>query len=409
MSSPLQKSWLSNILLLILGTALSLGALELFFRTTHFLGARISWAIADPWLGWRLAPGHNYWYGYENPQPVRWNVNRHGWRGTDWTEQKPAEVYRIALLGDSYVEALQVEEKAAFGALAEKSLTAQTGRKIQMLNFGRSCNTQSEELLILQREILKFNPDMVVLFYFAINDIGDLHPSTSLSLMRPFYTENADGSLALDVSFKYSREFRLKQWINPLKQHSALISLLTERFIMLQRVQQAQNIGILSDDPHAEHSLKAYLSLATQTPEPQYTANYALSKRLLREMKDLCQRRGIRFMLVNIDLPSYRPEVEAQFKSADPTFDPLFFDRDLQAFALSEGFDFIGLEEIFRKQYQKNAKILHFKYWDTLGTQGYWEYGAHTGHWNYAGHQLVAETLTEKIAPLLNQAPDQKK
>jgi hypothetical protein len=250
---------------------------------------------------------------------------------------------------------------------------------------------------------------MVVLFYFAINDIGDLHPSTSLSLMRPFYTEKTDGSLALDVSFNHSREFRLKQWINPLKQHSALMSLLTERFIIFQRVQQAQSIGILGDDPNAEHSLKAYLSLATQTPEPRYSANYSLSKRLLREMKDICQRRGIRFMLVNIDLPSYMPEVHAKFKNADPSFDPLFFDRDLQAFSFTEGFDFIGLEETFRKQYLKDEKILHFKYWDTLGTQGYWEYGAHTGHWNYAGHQLVADTLTEKIAPLLNQNPVPKK
>lgn len=396
-----KKVWFSNIVLLIFVSIISLGCLEIFFRATHFLGARISWAIADPWLGWRLAPGHDYWYGHENSQPVLWDVNRYGWRGGDWPLKKAADVYRVALLGDSYVEALQVEEESTFGALTEKKLMEQTGRKVEMMNFGRSCAAQSEELLVLKQDILKFNPDMVVLFYFAVNDIGDLHPATSLTLMRPFYTENSDGSLSLDVSFQNSREFRLKQWVNPLKQHSALISLLTERFIIFQRVQQAQNIGILEDDPDAEHSLKAYLSLATQTPDPQYRSNYALSKRLLKEISDICEKQGIRFMLVNIDLPSYMPELETKFKNADRTFDPLFFDHDLQSFARSEKFDFIGLDNIFHQHYQQNQRPLHFKYWDTLGTQGYWEYGAHTGHWNYEGHRLVAETLTEKLKPII--------
>jgi len=392
-----------NLALFLFVSLVSLGAVELFFRTTHFLGARISWAVADPWLGWRLAPGHNYWYGHENKNPVLWDVNRYGWRDHNWTLKKPDDVFRIAMLGDSYVEALQVEDQATFTRLTEKELSRQTGRKIETMNFGRSCNTQSEELLILQREILKFNPDMVVLFYFAVNDIGDLHPSTSLSLLRPFYTENPDGSLSLDVSFNQTREFKLKQWINPLKQHSAFISLLTERFIIFQRVQQAQNIGILQDDPNAEHSLKAYLSLATQTPDKQYLSNYALSKRLISEMAKLCAERGIRFMLVNIDLPSYIPAIENQFKSADPSFNHLFFDQDLGRFAQQEGFAFVGLEEPFREHYQLDQERLHFKYWDSLGTKGYWEYGAHTGHWNYAGHRFVADLLAEKITPIVEE------
>lgn len=390
------KKTLGNICLFLLISVICFGALEVFFRTTHFLGARISWANADPLLGWRMAPGH-YWYLHENDKPVQWRANRYGWRGPDWSLSKPEGTYRVAVLGDSYVEALQVEEDKTFLPLTEKIIRAQTGRDVELMNFGRSCNTQSEELLILKNEIFKFNPDMVVLFYFAVNDIDDLHPSTALSLMRPFYSQTPQGELVLDDSFNQTVEYRLKKNLEFFKHHSALISLMAERLVILQRTWRARKTGILQADAQDTKQLKAYLSLMTDSPDPRYLENYRLSKRLIREMAAECRRRGIRFLLVNIDLPSYVPAVEKQFKEAAPSFDGLFFDRDLEDLAETEGIEFLGLEQPFRRYHRTASAFLHFKYWDTLGTQGYWEYGAHTGHWNYAGHQLVAQELASKI------------
>ncbi len=400
------KRIITNLLLLLLALMLALGGLEVFFRKTHFLGARISWAVADPLLGWRMAPGHGYVYVHENSHPVPFSINRYGWRDKDWAQEKPVGTYRVAVLGDSYVEALQVEREATFPVLAEKTLRQRTDRPVEIMNFGRSCNTQSEELLILQNDVLPFQPDLVVLFYFAVNDIGDLDPATSLTLMRPFYREDPEnGRLILDTDFSRSREFRIKQRVDPLKHHSALVSLLTERFIILQRVRQARQTGLLGDDPDAEKKLKAYLSLATSTPEPAYEKSYRLSKRLIEEMQRLCQARGIRFMLVNIDLPWYAPEVERKFKSVDPSFSADFFEKDLRSFAEAKGLLFLDLQDLFRQRYLATGKTLHFKYWDTLGTRGYWEYGAHTGHWNLEGHEAVAEALAGSLAAVI---PPQK-
>ncbi len=398
----MKKKDLQNILLLCLTLLAALGILEIVLRQTHWLGARISWSNPDPLLGWRLAPGKDYWYVHENEHPVRFEINRFGWRDRDWSIEKPKQTARIALLGDSYVEALQVAREKTTAAIMEKEMTQRLGHSVEVMNFGRSCNTQSEELLILKKDILQFQPDVVVLFYFAINDIGDLAPSTSLSLMRPFYTVQADtGELQLDTHFQNSREYKIKKLINPLKHHSALISLLAERLIILQRIFYAQKNGIMTKETGAEGKLKGYLSLATQNPDSHYVRNYALSKRLLREMRQLCALHGIRFMLVNVDLPSYLPEEDDKFKKTDGSFNSHFFDQDLGAFAASEGILYLGLDLLFREHFLTTKRPLHFKYWDTMGTNGYWEYGAHTGHWNEEGHRLVALALSPVLEPLL--------
>ncbi len=400
----IKNTFLLNWLICALTLSLSLLGLELLLRKTHWFEARLSWAEPDDLLGWRLAPGKNYFYPHENPKGVFFNINRFGWRDKEWSLNKPAGVTRVAVLGDSYVEALQVEQNATFLSVAEKELRNLTGQEFELMNFGRSGNTQIEEFLTLKEHVMPFNPDLVILFFYPVNDIDDMSPKTSLSLLHPFFTEDpATGKLQMDNSFLKKRGFKFKKMINPLKRHSVLVSLLCERLIMFNRIEQAKNAGILGDDPDAEKNLKGYLSLATATPDPQYARNYALSKRLLHEMQALCRTRGIPLILVAIDIPPYLPEVEKKLMAVNKTFQMNFFDDDLKRLAESEGMGYVGLQRIFSSSYEETGKALHFKYWDTLGTRGYWEYGAHTGHWNYEGHRLVADTIAQKIKELLIQ------
>ncbi|MBI3316519.1 MAG: SGNH/GDSL hydrolase family protein [Candidatus Omnitrophica bacterium] len=399
------KGW-ANLLLLI-GTLLLLFlGIELVLRKTHWLEARLSWAIPDPLLGWHLASGENYVFlRGENDNPIPFRINRHGWRGKDWSIDKDPSTYRVAVLGDSYVESLQIEEESTFLALTESSLRQETGRSVEFLNFGRSCTTQIEEYLILEREILKFKPDAVVLFFYAVNDIGDMHPSTALSLMRPFYeVDPHSGTLKLDTRFKDTWEYKIKSWINPLKRKSYFISLLSERFIIFERLKQIKNMGFEDSEPDPERGLEGYLSLATATPDLQYEKNFALSKRLIREMSLLCRKHGIPFLLVNIDTPDYFPKNETRFKSLDPTFRTYFFDDDLAAFAEAEGITLLGLTQPFRETFEKESKILHFDQTQERTSRHYWEYGSHSGHWNYEGHRLTSRLLTEKLKLMIQNA-----
>ncbi|MBI3306316.1 MAG: SGNH/GDSL hydrolase family protein, partial [Candidatus Omnitrophica bacterium] len=266
---------------------LVLGGLELFFRTTHFLGARISWSTPDPILGWRFTPSQKFWTFEENDHPIVWTTNRFGWKDKEWSQIKPEDIYRIAVLGDSYVEAVHVEPDKNFLALAEKKLNSQTSHsaKFEVMNFGRSAFTQTEEWLVLQSEITSFRPDAVVLFFFPVNDISDMSPETTLDPLRPYFNLYADGSLELDTSFQNSWEFKLKSILTPFKHHSAFISFLTERYTILR----ASRLIKQHSSSESSAALPGYLSLATQHPTPAYEKNYQLNKLVIQKMAAWCR------------------------------------------------------------------------------------------------------------------------
>jgi hypothetical protein len=116
--------------------------LEIFLRTTHFSGARVSWSSPDPQIGWRFKPNFEYWYdSRENDHPIIGRTNNFSWNDKDWLIEKDPGVYRVAILGDSYVEGLQVEQDKHFVALAQADLNhseGQPGRRFELMNFGRS-------------------------------------------------------------------------------------------------------------------------------------------------------------------------------------------------------------------------------------------------------------------------------
>ena len=149
-----------------------------------------------------------------------------------WSVEKDPGVYRIAILGDSYVEGLQVEQDKHFVALAQADLNhskAQPGRRFELMNFGRSGFTQTEELLVLKNEALEFSPDLVILFFFAPNDIMEVQPDTTYDPMRPFPVFGKNDELVLDTSFNQSRTYRIKSLLAPIKNNSALASFVAER------------------------------------------------------------------------------------------------------------------------------------------------------------------------------------
>src|SRR5688572_32875743 len=64
------------------------------------------WHRADPLLGWTLRPGMAGPYRIEGRSDVR--ISAAGFRDLDHLTLKPPGVYRLAVLGDSYSEAMHV-------------------------------------------------------------------------------------------------------------------------------------------------------------------------------------------------------------------------------------------------------------------------------------------------------------
>lgn len=368
----------SFILLSLISLIISLGVLETVLRLTHLFGARISYIQPDRVLGMRFIPEHSYWSCKENNIPISGKINSLGWRSKERSLKKSANTFRIAVLGDSYVEAMQVEIDRTFLVLAENEINEETSKKFELWNFGLSGFTQTEEFLILQNELKKYAVDMVILFFFPGNDIDDIARKTAYyKNSRPFFTISKNQELILDTSFSTTLEFKVKCFMNIFKKHSALISLIAERYNVFRQMRSEQRNKI-------ETKITGYLSLFTSHPDRIYLENYKLNKRLIQAMAEYCRGEKIKFMLVCCDV-YFNPRIEQEYKKIDSTFDKYFFEDDLQHFSQSVKIEYLGLQRIF-----SNASTL-------TGLTYHWSPG---GHWDYQGHGLVATALHSKLKPL---------
>ena len=132
--------------------------------------------VPEKTIGWKLAPNLNfistdeYWYAREFSVPIK--VNSLGFRDLERVTNKPPNVSRIAILGDSFVEALQVDFSKTAGQLLENKLNKDLFnknsefQKFEVLNFGIGAYGIDQTLLAYLYYARKFNLDYVFMFYF---------------------------------------------------------------------------------------------------------------------------------------------------------------------------------------------------------------------------------------------------
>jgi lysophospholipase L1-like esterase len=78
---------------------------------------------------------------YRDEDYSRYHVNSWGLMGREPHPVTDTRVYRIALFGDSFVEALQVAPDRKFAALIERTIVPPTGkREVEVWNFGHSAD-----------------------------------------------------------------------------------------------------------------------------------------------------------------------------------------------------------------------------------------------------------------------------
>lgn len=129
----------------------------------HVVGA--SWGLRynEPNAHYRHKSADGVWY---------FDINGEGMRADrDYARTKPPNTFRIVSLGDSFTIGYEVAEKECFSRVLERELRSQ-GLPVEVLNAGVSGYSNAEELLYLERELLSYDPDIVLVsFYF--NDLID--------------------------------------------------------------------------------------------------------------------------------------------------------------------------------------------------------------------------------------------
>ncbi|MDX6614450.1 MAG: hypothetical protein QOD75_3636 [Blastocatellia bacterium] len=131
----------------------------------------------------------------------RWTVtfNSAGFRDAEFPTAKAPDTIRIIALGDSWTFGHNVDSDKTYpNQLAALLRSEFPGRKIEVLNFGMLAYTSHLGLKLLQRKVLAFQPD-IVLIGFSMNDasISGWHdrdvfvPKAHRFNLRRFVTENS--------------------------------------------------------------------------------------------------------------------------------------------------------------------------------------------------------------------------
>lgn len=126
----------------------------------------------DPFVGKLPIPNKTVrWRGkcYE----TRVTFNSQGFRDVEHTLEKPPGVYRVIVMGDSMIAALEVEDDETPPRFLEERLnTARLGKRFEAINLAVYGGGTSQEYLALKHYGFRYNPDLVILA-FHINDLID--------------------------------------------------------------------------------------------------------------------------------------------------------------------------------------------------------------------------------------------
>jgi len=99
-------------------------------------------------------------------------INEHGFRSPEITKEKPANTFRIFLVGGSTVFGSGSDDSTQiFSVLQEKFDEKNFGFDIEVINAGLGAAWSKQEALMVKNKLLDFSPDLIVV-YDGVSDIG---------------------------------------------------------------------------------------------------------------------------------------------------------------------------------------------------------------------------------------------
>jgi hypothetical protein len=116
---------------------------------------------------------------------------------------KPPGTFRIVLLGDSFVEAVQVQQWEGVAERLEAELNRGSPRPVEVINAGVAAYGTGQELLLLEQEAYKYQPDLVLVLFFVGNDVAnnnyrlELWDNSLKLALKPYFDLDRQGSLRL--------------------------------------------------------------------------------------------------------------------------------------------------------------------------------------------------------------------
>lgn len=375
------------LLLCTFSVALAFGTIEAGVRLLHLVPS--TFFEPDPVIGTRLIPGKSGWWTQEELEfrtPVK--INQEGFRDIDHRKEKPQGVTRVLVIGDSFIEAMQVPLEATV-ARQLQSMLDPTGERVEVISMGISGFGTAGELLLYERFGRAYRPDIVILNFYAGNDVRNNSPTLEPGL-PPVYA--SDGSVERIVAPKKPRERgvlgRVLSWSQSYK--------FIRKRIITQNPRVAGilvRLGLLSPKaidriPFVDGVPVDYwvFSKSDGPQATQWAEAWRITEGLLERFRATVERDSARFM---ISIATLRERVY-----------PDSWDAILAAYPAMQKveWDLAGPEARVQRwcgEHDVTCVPLMPAFQARLsGARLHW---VHDGHWTEAGHTLAANVLAAAI------------
>lgn len=335
-------------------------------------GARFSTSfyVVDPDLGWALRPGASGTYTGETINPIQ--INSVGMRDDrEYSRSKEPGKYRVAILGDSFAEAMQVPLEQTFARQLEARLKACQANP-EVMNFGVQGYGTAQELLVWRNKARAYQPDAVILLFYTGNDLYNnqrqLNPTNADA--APYYVVDANGKLQFEPALAKPGMLR-ESWAS-LVRISRLAQFVTDAYYKLSRSKETQN--------------REYMDKLIYAPpnDSNMRQAWAVTEALLPLFKSEVERTGARFVfaLASSGMQVHPdPARRQEFLRFTGGTDLFYAENRLASQTLA-----IRLGETMRDKGEKSGEL----YYGFPGNMG-------NGHWNEKGHALVADAFAQVL------------
>ncbi len=345
----------------------------------------------DPYCGSRLRKGTSGVWTKEGYGNI--SINCLGFRGPE-IDAKGSKVFRIVVVGDSFIEALQVDQAETFCVQLQNLLNKKSdamSRTYEVINCGVSGYGTAQEFLLLQNYLIPLNPDAVLLAFFPENDVRNNNRALEGDLARPYFTLAESGDLVSDNSFRTSR-----LWTVCNTPYERIKASIVNRSRILQVAQEAYRSRTVQpkSTSDVESSLIAgvnesrYVYRRSESVDPEENAAWAVTERLIVAFAEECRSHRTSVYLFNVSSsiqawpdPALRKRVALACGIDD------FFESEQWLREVCEKADvpFFPLASAMQAEAERQGEFYHGFRNSTEGA----------GHWNQQGNVVAARLVSE--------------
>jgi len=378
------KSALQNVGLLFLSTLLVLVGLEVGLRwrearhehavletQQHARESEFAFFEFDRFLGWKNKPlAEGYFTTPDSRTYVK--INSQGLRDKEYAPAKPEGVKRLLVLGDSFVWGYGVETEEIF----TEQLETLWGGRVEVLNLGVSGYGTGQELLYLEREGLKHQPDAVLVVLASNDYMFDNRTGRHGQYAKPYFVVE-DGALQLK-NFplpemdegewgRLLEEWKPEEGKKRKKGLKGFLKHRTKSYPFLSSGFKTLKYNLLRR-LRAHPKIKKWLD-RSRISFKEETTDLGVTKKIFLRMKAFTEKTDIKLLVMVIP---YRSALE---KLPNPY--------------ISEFMDFFEANNI--------PAIYPYDAFHEAFKQGPKLYFEHDDHWSATGHVLTAQALSDFI------------